>query len=409
MAKIGKYLGFGVAAILALAILAYFIFQQDIKRLSFATQLFSGNDVSQQFQNFRGAFPSTDVKHDPANIHPLPKGAPLSLPETYTYAGKTLSTEALLKETDTMALTVLKDGKIVYENYWLGGDENTRFISFSVAKSFISALVGIAVEEGHIKSIQDPITDYVPSLKDSAYDGVSIKNILQMSSGASWDEDYSNPNSDINRFARVYALGGSFEEFTASLKRENEPGTVNHYNTMDTQALGLLIAYATGQSVSDYMSEKLWKPMGAEADAYWITDDLGLEFSGAGLNATSRDFARFGELYRNMGNQNGKQIVSEDWVRASYTPDGPHLMPDEEPGFLSFGYGYQWWIPYGDISDYSAIGVYNQFVYVSPMKGVVIAKSSAKKDYAQSLEEKHYRELETLMLFRAIAEALSEG
>ena len=195
----------------------------------------------------------------------------------------------------------------------------------SVAKSFTSALVGIAVSEGHIRSIADPITNYVASLKGSAYDGVSIKDILQMSSGTRWSEDYGDPNSDIARLGAALGPGGSLTDFLGTMVREVEPGTRNLYNSADTQALGELLTQATGNSVTAYMQEKLWQPLGMEAPAYWINDSQGMEMTFAGLNATARDYAKLGELYRNKGRWGDQQLIPENWVEASTVADAEHL------------------------------------------------------------------------------------
>ncbi|HBM89287.1 MAG TPA: serine hydrolase, partial [Rhodobiaceae bacterium] len=239
------------------------------------------------------------------------------------------------------------------------------------------------------------------------YDGVRIKDILQMSSGAAWNEDYSDPDSDINKFGEILALGGSLNEFAATLKREREPGTYNHYNSTDTQVLGLLLTRATGRTVTDYMTEKLWTPLGMESDAYWLIDSENMEMVFGGLNATARDYAKLGELYRLGGKWNGEQIVPADWVSASVTPDAPHLTPEakaDDP--FPVGYGYQWWVPASTEGEYSAIGVYNQFIYVNPTRNLVIVKLSANSDYATSLDESAYREMETFEMFRAIADQL---
>ena len=201
----------------------------------------------------------------------------------------------------------------------------------SVAKSFISTLIGIAIEQGHINDVNDPVTVYVPQLKGSAYDGVRIKDVPQMSSGARWNEDYSDPNSDVMRSARILAAGGSLDEFTASLTNELEPGTFNRYNSTDTQVLGMLLREATGASVTQYMQQVLWGPIGAESDAYWLLDSENMEMVYAGLNATARDYAKLGELFRLEGQVNGRQLVPSTWVRASTTPDAPHLLPGDNP------------------------------------------------------------------------------
>ena len=173
---------------------------------------------------------------------------------------------------------VIQNGKLLRQDYWLTGGPDVNWMSMSVAKSFVSALIGIAINEGLIESVETPITQYVPELKGSAYDNVRIKDVLQMSSGARWNEDYSDPESDIMRYGRVWAGegGGSFDEFTASLTREREPGTYNYYTSTDTQALGMLVSRATGMSMSAYAQQKLWQPLGMQNDAYWIADAKGV-------------------------------------------------------------------------------------------------------------------------------------
>lgn len=276
-------------------------------------------------------------------------------------------------------------------------------MSMSVAKSFISALIGIAIEQGHISDVHDSVTVYVSQLKGSAYDGVRIKDVLQMSSGARWDEDYSDSNSDVMRSASILAAGGSLDKFTASLTNELEPGTFNRYNSTDTQVLGMLLKEATGASVTQYMQQVLWGPIGAESDAYWLLDSENMEMVYAGLNATARDYAKLGELFRLEGQVNGRQLVPSTWVRASTTSDAPHLLPGGNPlSDFPLGYGYQWRIP-DDSGDFTAIGVHNQFIYVSPDNGLVVVKLSANRNYGMSDATSAQSELETLSFLKALS------
>jgi CubicO group peptidase (beta-lactamase class C family) len=376
-----------------------------MERIDYLQTLFSGANQTVNFQKQREIFPTAVMTASPAP-KPFPYGVPMTLPTSYVFEGKTGDIKSFMAETDTMALMVLKDGAIRHEQYADWGGRDTHWISMSVAKSFVSAALGIAVDEGLIKSIEQPITDYLPALgvEGSAYAGVRIKDILQMSSGAGWNEDYSDPESDIMRFASILGLGGSMNEFPPTLKRAREPGSFNLYNSTDTQVLGMLLVAATGRSIAHYMQEKLWHPLGMESDGYWIIDSVGMEMAYGGLNATARDYAKIGELFRLNGKWNGKQIVSSDWVKASVTPDAPHLMPgDTGLSDSLFGYGYQWWVPEGDEGEYSAIGVYNQFIYVNPARGVVIVKLSANQRYGLTNDETSYREFETMEMFRAIA------
>jgi len=371
------------------------------ERLSWASSLFTGVEQYQNFNRVYEFFPTSELI--PSNT-PLifEHGPSIELPSHFIFQDNLVNVNEYLSRTDVTALLVLKDGTITYENYWLTGGKSVKWLSASVAKSFISALIGIAIDQGYINSIDDAVTVYVPQLKDSAYDGVRIKDILQMSSGASWNEDYSDPNSDINRSVRIFALGGSLDEFTASLKNEKKPGTFNRYNSTDTQVLGMLLREATGISVTQYMQKMLWDPIGAEDNAYWLLDSENMEVAYGGFNATARDYAKLGELYRLEGNINGTQIVPSNWIQASITPDAAHLMPGENAlSDYPLGYGYQWWIP-DDSGDFMAIGVYNQFIYVSPQNNVVAVQLSANNIYGTNEELSTLSEFESISFLKAI-------
>lgn len=379
---------------------------EPVDRAQFVAELFSGAPQYERFDRMTEIFPHVTMSASPNPLR-FPQDAPIALPETFLRDGVPRETARLLAETETAALLVLHRGAVRFERYWLTGGEKVRWASMSVAKSLISAAVGIAVREGAIGGIDEPITAYVPVLCGSAYDGVAIRHVLQMSSGAGWNEDYGHPDSDINRFLRAFAGGGAFAGFVASLRREKVPGTYNLYNSADTQALGMLLAAATGRTIRDYVEEKLWHPLGAESDACWLVDGDGMEMAFGGLTATARDYARLGELYRLGGRWQGRQLVPAEWVKSSVTPDAPHLMPGPRATSGSvLGYGYQWWVMDGTEGEYSAIGVYNQFVYVNPARGVVIVKLSASRDYAAFGDESSWREMETMEFFRSIVRML---
>lgn len=386
-----------------MAILVVVACSQDFskERLLFITSLFTGSEQHQNFNRAYKIFPTSRLIASDQPFH-LETADRIDLPSNFSFENKSVDVDEFLSRTGTSALLIIKDGKIYYENYWLTGGRDVLWLSMSVAKSFISTLVGIAIEQGHIGSINDPVTKYVPQLANSAYDGVQIKDILQMSSGASWNEDYSDPNSDVMRSASILAVGGSQDTFTASLTNELKPGTFNRYNSQDTQVLGMLIREATGTSVTQYMQDVLWHPMGAESDAYWLLDSENMEMVYMGLNATARDYAKLGELFRLNGKINGKQLVSSSWVKTSTTPEAPHLMPGENPlSDFPLGYGYQWWIP-DDSGDFMAIGVYNQFIYVSPKNNLVVVKLSANKIYGTSEQASAQSEFETISFLKAL-------
>ncbi|WP_447741960.1 serine hydrolase domain-containing protein [Pseudomonas laurentiana] len=301
---------------------------------------------------------------------------------------------------------VLKDGKIALEKYYLTGGPEVQWISWSVAKSFVSTLVGIAYEEGYIKNLDEPITNYIDVKAGSAYDNVPIKDILQMSSGARWDEAYNNPESDVRHLGAAVSPEGSLDAFVSSMVKETTPGTVCRYNSGDTQALGMLVSSATKRTLTDYMQEKLVEPLGLESDSYWLLDGKGVEMAFAGLNMTARDFAKLGELFRCKGNWRGTQIISQAWIEAAITPDAPHLelgQPYLSENQIPLAYGYQWWIPEGNDGVYCAMGIYNQFIYIDPSRNVVIVKLSASRNYGTTMTQETNKEFENIAVMEAIA------
>ena len=392
-----------LALLTIIALIVIFMYKDLYTRVTVLGTLFSGEE---QYENLNRFYKFIDSSTLSPSSNPLnfKSSKTISLPSSFNFNDAVIGTENFLQRTDTSALLILQNGRIQFEKYWLTGGENVQWMSMSVAKSFISALVGIAIRDGHINNIEEAISDYVPELKNSPYNNVRIKDVLQMSSGASWNEDYSDPESDINRWAKIFALGGSFDEFIQTLSDDFKPGTRNRYNSMDTQALGMLVNRATGKTITNYMTEMLWHPMGASNEGYWLLDSEGMEMAFAGLNITARDYAKFGELYRLDGKLNGQQIVPKSWVKDSITPDGPHLTPGDNPlSDYPLGYGYQWWVPGGDKGEFMAIGIYNQMIYVAPESNMVIVKLSANSSYGTAEDTDMASELETIEFFRAIS------
>jgi CubicO group peptidase (beta-lactamase class C family) len=393
-----------VFIVVVILLIAAGLFNRQLARLFHVLTLFEPDHIVENFRTMDRMFPCRTVRRGgPPHVF---ERAPGDLPELYTYKGQTKRVEEFLNKTWTTGFIVIHDDRIVFEKYFRGNTDASRCISWSMVKSFVSALVGIALEEGSIRDIGDPVTRYVPFLKGSGYDGVPIKHVLQMSSGIRFNEDYADFFADINRMGRVFALGRSMDDFVASLENDFEPGTRHHYVSMDTQVLGMVLREATGQDLSSYLEEKIWQRVGMESDALWIVDGEGMELAFGGLNAVLRDYARFGLLYLQGGLWKGRQVVPADWVQASVTPDAPHLNPGPNPSSDSeLGYGYQWWIPEDPEGDFVAIGIFNQFIYVHPGHKVVIAKTSAYPDQNVDGDEK---ELESIALFRAIAKGVKE-
>jgi CubicO group peptidase (beta-lactamase class C family) len=262
-------------------------------------------------------------------------------------------------------LLVLKNGAIAYERYGLGNNRDSRWISFSVTKSVVSMMVGAAIRDGYIGSLDEKVTDYLPRLKGSSYDQSTLRSILQMSSGVAWNEDYADPESDINS-----APWATLElyEFLRDKPREAQPGEVFNYNTAETNLVGNLLRSAIGNNLSTYLSEKIWQPFGMESDAYWnLTEPGGGEFGGCCINATLRDYGRLGLFALREGRlQDGRQVLPEGWMKASTTPSRGYE-----------GYGFLWWLM--DDGDYRAIGVFGQGICVHPRANVVVALHSARK------------------------------
>ena len=317
-----------------------------------------------------------------ANQHQFPAKSGFELPSTFDTGRAPMGISTFLDESYTTGLLVLQDDSLAYEAYYRGHSAETTQIVWSVSKSFLSALFGIAVEEGHIKDIMQTVDEYCPELKGSGYEGVKIKDVLQMSSGIGFNEDYADFYSDINRWGRDFSWGNSQNDFAASLSREKEPGTYHHYVSLDTHVLGMVLVSATGRDITDYAKEKLWDPMGMEHDSQWLVDATGMEAALGGLITTTRNCAKLGSLFMNKGNWYGTQLVPESWVTASTTPDSPHLIPGKRDNSAhTLGYGYQWWIPEGDEGEFLAVGVYNQFIYINPTSRTVIVKHSANPGF----------------------------
>ena len=309
-----------------------------------------------------------------------------------------------MDRTTTTSFLVAHDGFIVHEEYRLGTKREDLRISWSIAKSMLSAGFGIAVAEGAVKSLDDQVTIYAPTLKGTAYDGASIRNVLNMASGVKFNEDYLDFNSDINRMGCVLALGGTMDDFTASIKeRVRPPGTQRQYVSTDTHVLAMVLRAATGKELATWLGERLFGPLGVESEPYYLTDGIGVEFALGGINLTTRDYARFGQLFVDGGRWQGRQIVPEYWVRESVMPNSPPAASPRDP----FGYGYQWWVPIDSDGEFYAIGVYGQYIYVNPRARVVVVKTSADRKFRDDGNRGRVVQAEAVAAFRAIAQGLS--
>jgi CubicO group peptidase (beta-lactamase class C family) len=291
---------------------------------------------------------------------PLPPGPPLTLAPDI---------DAYMASQRSAALLVVHDGRLRLERYGLGFDGGGRWTSFSVAKSITSILVGAALKDGYIRSMDDKVSDYIPEMKGSAYDGVSLRQLLTMTSGVRWNEDYADPNSDVARFNNHTPEEGvdALVSYMRRLPREAPAGTRWHYSTGETNLVGVLLGRATKKPLSDYLSEKIWVPAGMEQRATWILSRTGREISGCCLQAAARDFARFGLFVLNGARVNGESIVPDGWL-ADATGERIGIG---QPGR---GYGYQWWT-YPDGS-FTARGIFGQGIFIDPKRKLVIASNA---------------------------------
>ena len=313
----------------------------------------------------------TRVVRRGTHVHALPM-APHPIAPHWTWQGQPMDVDRYMAAMRTSGVIVLKDGKIVLERYGLGRTARDRWTSFSVAKSVTSILIGAAIKDGAIKSLDAPVTDYIPELKGGAYQGVTVAQLLTMTSGVKWNEDYSDPNADVAR-AGVAILEPGVDpivSYMRRLPRADPPGAKFVYKTGETDLAGVLLTNAVGKTMADYLSEKLWRPYGMEQDAVWVEDPAGHERGGCCISMTLRDYARIGQFMLDGGRAGAVQVLPEGWVRDATSLHVPFpASPEAEKG-----YGYFWWIHDGA---YAAEGIFGQEIFVYPKDRVVIAINSA--------------------------------
>lgn len=387
----------GVIALLAVGL---FVTKGDeIKRLSAVNTMFDADKIVDNFSNMDRGF----------LVHPL--NVPISdewdvatvaIPDTVNIAGTDRVLADVLAELDTTSLVIVRDGQIVHESYYLGTGPDDRRISWSVAKSFMSGLYGKALADGDVKSLDDQVTTYVPELIGTAYDGATIRNVLNMSSGIRYNEDYLDQDSDINKMGRTIALGGSLDKYTTTLKdRQFEPGSDWQYVSMDTHVAAWALRQATGRTLHD-LWEETYSPLGFRQQPYYMVDGKDAAFALGGLNLTTRDYAKFGQLFLQMGEWEGEQLIPADWVAQSTAHSAP-AMSDR-----GVGYGYQWWVPMPADQDYFAVGIYGQYIYIDPKTNIVIAKNAADREFMFADEVGTHSMNKNIEMLRSLAAQLGE-
>jgi CubicO group peptidase (beta-lactamase class C family) len=323
------------------------------------------------FRNIDRLFPVNVVRRAAAAHELGPSDHPLTRVQ-FSSGGKGCDLIDYMALNRVTGLLVLKDGRIAFEDYEMGNTERTRWVSMSVAKSITATLVGAAIQEGFISGVEDPVTKYVPQLDRTAYDGVSIRNLLQMASGSKWDETYTDPKSDRRRMleAQLSQRAGSILNVMAGLPRAFDPGSVWNYNSGDTYLAATVVRNAVGRSLSQYLSERIWRKFGMESDAlWWLDSPQGAEIGGSGFGATLRDYGRFGLFLLNDGMAGEERILPPGWVREAGSCKGI--------GGSLVNYGYLCWsfdAAPGSIHEgaFRAQGIFGQHIYMNPKENVVI-------------------------------------
>lgn len=328
------------------------------------------------FRNIHRLFPSRVIEAGD-NPSELPVAAEQMGNVRAEIGGQTYDLYDFLAVNSITGMIVMQNGEVKYETYQRGNTAETRWMSMSVAKSITSTLVGAAMEDGYIESLDSLVVDFVPALAGSAYEGVTVRDVLMMSSGVQWNETYTDPESDRRDLlrAQIAQEPGKAMEVMRALPRVAEPGTLNNYSTGETQVLAEIVYGAVGRPLAEYLSEQIWVPYGMEADAtWWLDSQDGVEIGGSGLSATLRDFARFGQFFLDGGVINGERVLPEGWTEEASTAK---VLANGDP----LDYGYMWWTGWTEaaVEDgvYMAVGIQGQYIYINPTKDIVIAVTSA--------------------------------
>lgn len=322
----------------------------------------SGDTQIVRFRNWWRLYPGRTIEAGDA-VRQLPVSPADFSQLRYEVDGETYSLDDYKLNYHTAGLLVLKDGEIKHEFYGMGNDEDTRWISFSMSKSVTSMLLGAAIKDGYINSVEDKVSDYLPLLRNSSYDDATLRDVLQMASGVAWNEDYTDMNSDVASYPGLDLV--AMINYLGNKERVAEPGQVFNYNTGETDLVGAIVRAAIGNNLSSYLQYKIWQPYGMEADAVWSTHGPAGERGGCCLNVTLRDYGRIGLFALNDGVlPDGTRVLPEGWMEESTTPSP-----------ASDGYGYLWWLP-GD-GTFDARGIFGQGIHINPETNLVIVVLSA--------------------------------
>ena len=354
---------------------------------------------SHSFRNMDDIYPHVII---PASTAPMPfPSMASSLELQYEFDGEAHSLNEYLTRTESTSLLVIKDGTIVHERYLNGAEQTSRFTSWSVAKSFVSTLIGMARDEGLIASVEDKVSIYLPELTGTAYGNARVKDLLQMSSGVDFTESYGTTGGNT-AFAtssvqvmlnKAWVLGIGLDGQLDGYSKFEEPGTRFYYRSSDTHVLSAIVRRLYNKPLEEIVSEKIWQPLGMESLASWNTAvDVPIGF--CCLNVTSRDYAKLGSLFLNDGLWHGKQLVSAQWVNEATVPSDAHVEPENVYGHR--GYQYQWWVPNDYDGEFFANGIWGQVIWVSRKNNIVIVRTATDPRFRENTPE-------TIAVMRAIA------
>ena len=347
-----------ISLVAALACLTATVHGQDPSWRAESSLFWSSDKRDLAYRNIEKIYPTHTVRAS-TKVKKLEIGEPLAVG---------IDMEAYVREQHVAGLIILHRGKVVLEKYSRGYEASGRWLSQSVAKSVTSMLVGAAIQDGAISSVDDPITKYLPEMKGSAYDGVTMRQVLAMTSGVKWNEDYTDPNSDVAKYGRQEPEDGLdiAVAYMRKLPREAPPGTKWAYKTGETHLIGAVLRRATGKALADYLTEKIWQPYGMERDAVWQLNKSGTELSGCCMAVSLRDYARFGQFVIEGGRAQGKQVVPEKYLLEA-------TRKQADIGVEGRGYGFQWWTL--DDGSFFAVGIFGQSIFIDSTRQLVIATS----------------------------------
>ncbi len=377
-----------------------------LRRLLRVNSMFHPQKVVKNFSSTKALFETVSFQVDPAKASPLNEASKARKQE-FSKILKDAGFGAHKYDRQLTAFMALQKGAILFENYYQDTAAEDLRIGWSVSKGLIALLVGILIDKKQIQAAQldQPVTPLVPLLVGSGYEGVTLRNLLNMSSGVEFNEDYIDYHSDINKMGRILGVGGSMDAFAATLKREFTPNTWRHYVSIDTHVIGMALRALTGRPIADLYQEYLIAPMGFQAAPHCITDSLGEAFVLGGFNFCTRDFARIGEMMRRVGKWNGKQIVSAKWIEQvlEISPLDGYPKIQGTPDNLS-DYGMHWWRPENaEEGEFYAIGIYGQMIYVNRNSDLVLVQNATDLNFRDG---NGIVAVETLKFYRRISDAL---